>query len=446
MSYVFFHANDCLPLQEKVIASRLAALKDLDKAPERAKMAAVNNLLSSGGKDVLSDWLDSCKGDTVTDHSIFSKLSRHYEAEYHADMRRLNVQDPDVLTRVSEFVPEVVEYIQKIIENGYAYAANGSVYFDTEAFGKRHFYAKLVPEAFSDAKTASAALAEGEGELSVAAAESEKRHGFDFALWKSSKPGEPAWKSPWGMGRPGWHIECSVMASAICGDKLDIHAGGFDLKFPHHDNEIAQAEAFLDSGPWVNYFLHAGTLRIRGLKMSKSLKNFITIDACLQKYTASQLRMLFLLHHWTDVLDYSESTMERALAYERTFSEYRMLIEDIVRRDDGPASWSKASEADLELAESLITTRAAIHEALCDSVDTKTVLGKLRDLVSEANVYINHAEANSRDPYVPVIREINDLVQKMLGIFGVTGQESEDSAGSKEEHVLPYLDVLSDFR
>ena len=156
----------------------------------------------------------------------------------------------------------------------YAYESNRSVYFDVKQFDSSpcHHYAKLVPEAFGDAN----ALAEGEGDLSADG--SEKRSPNDFALWKASKPGEPAWPSPWGEGRPGWHIECSVMASAILGASMDIHSGGYDLKFPHHDNELAQAEAYYDNDVWIRYFLHWGHLTIAGCKMSKSLKNFITIQ------------------------------------------------------------------------------------------------------------------------------------------------------------------------
>jgi cysteinyl-tRNA synthetase len=160
------------------------------------------------------------------------------------------------MTRVSEYVPEIAEMTQKIMANGFAYETDGSVYFDVDAFdrSKDHFYAKLRPNAVGDAKL----FAEGEGALS---ATGEKKSKNDFALWKKSKPGEPAWSSPWGLGRPGWHIECSAMAGKLLGKTLDIHAGGVDLKFPHHDNELAQSEAYFDNEQWVNYFLHSGHLR-----------------------------------------------------------------------------------------------------------------------------------------------------------------------------------------
>lgn len=204
------------------------------------------------------------------------------------------------------------------------------MYFDVAGFDKRekHYYAKLVPEAYGDAKS----LQEGEGDLSTGEDRlSEKRSANDFALWKSSKAGEPWWDSPWGKGRPGWHIECSAMASDICGDYLDIHTGGVDLKFPHHDNELAQSEAHDDSSEWVKYFLHTGHLTIAGCKMSKSLKNFVTIQQALQKHTATQLRLAFLLHSWKDTLDYSENTMEMAVQYERFLNEFFLNVKDLTR-------------------------------------------------------------------------------------------------------------------
>lgn len=209
----------------------------------------------------------------MTDHSIFRALAAHWEGEFFRDMRRLRVRDPDTLTRVTEYVPEIVAFVQRIIANGFAYAVGGSVYFDTRAFDGKdgHAYARLQPWSRGNR----ALLEEGEGALADAAG---RRAPADFALWKASKPGEPSWPSPWGAGRPGWHIECSVMASAVLGEAMDVHSGGVDLAFPHHDNEMAQAEAYHGCPAWVNYFLHTGHLHIEGLKMSKSLKNFITID------------------------------------------------------------------------------------------------------------------------------------------------------------------------
>lgn len=234
----------------------------------------------NSAKDVLAYYLDRQSGHTVTDPSIFRSLAAYWEDDFNKDMRRLGISPPDTVTRVSEYVPEIVAFVERIIRNGFAYEHQGNVWFDVGAFegaksdaneAYTHVYAKLAPWSKGNRDL----LLEGEGSLTVS---NTKRSAADFALWKSTKPGEPSWPSPWGPGRPGWHIECSVMASAVLGTRMDIHSGGVDLVFPHHDNEIAQAEACHDCKQWVNYFLHTGHLHIQGLKMSKSLKNFITID------------------------------------------------------------------------------------------------------------------------------------------------------------------------
>lgn len=195
------------------------------------------------------------------------------------DMEALNVEMPNVLTRVSEYIPEIVDFIKKIESNGFAYESNGSVYFDIEKFKQTHSYPKLDPSKINDEE----ALKEGEGVLTDNT--TEKKFKGDFALWKKSKEGEPKWDSPWGEGRPGWHIECSAMIHAIFkNEEVDVHSGGIDLKFPHHDNEIAQSEAHYDCQQWVRYWFHIGHLNINGMKMSKSLKNFSTIKEYLSEY------------------------------------------------------------------------------------------------------------------------------------------------------------------
>ena len=206
----------------------------------------------------------------------FAEISRNMETEFFKDCEALNIKQPAVITRVTEYVPEIVAFIKKIIDNGYAYESNGSVYFNVVKYNdaENHSYAKLEPTNVGNMEL----LAEGEGALTAEGAKTEKQSERDFALWKKSKEGEPFWDSPWGTGRPGWHIECSAMAGEIFKEyPIDIHSGGCDLKFPHHDNEIAQSEAYYDCDNWINNFWHTGHLHIAGKKMSKSLKNFTTI-------------------------------------------------------------------------------------------------------------------------------------------------------------------------
>lgn len=280
---------------------------------------------------------------------------------------------------------------------------------------EKHYYAKLVPEAYGDAKS----LQEGEGDLSTTEDRlSEKRSANDFALWKNSKAGEPWWNSPWGKGRPGWHIECSAMASDICGDYLDIHTGGVDLKFPHHDNELAQSEAHDNSSEWVKYFLHTGHLTIAGCKMSKSLKNFVTIQQALQKHTATQLRLAFLLHSWKDTLDYSEYTMEMAVQYERFLNEFFLNVKDLTRHvvsgkpRDQFNLWTSV-ESDLQ--QKLNATKDAVHVALCDNIDTRSALDAVRDLVSHSNVYIRD---HKNELNALLLRRIAGYITDLLHIFG----------------------------
>jgi len=442
-------------MQEKMFEKlklAVAAVEAAVASGDSAKISAEKESLLRDAKDVMADWLDSSMGSTVKDNSIFADLPRFWEEEFHKDMEALNVLPADCLTRVSEYVPEIVDYIQQIIERKYAYESNGSVYFDVKQFDSSqcHHYAKLVPEAFGDAN----ALAEGEGDLSADG--SEKRSPNDFALWKASKPGEPAWPSPWGEGRPGWHIECSVMASAILGASMDIHSGGCDLKFPHHDNELAQSEAYFDNNVWIRYFLHSGHLTIAGCKMSKSLKNFITIQEVIQKFSGRQVRILFLLHSWKDTLDYNENTMELAKSYEKTASEFFLTVKHYLRSTPatGVQAFSKWSQEEIELNNRLDKCQAAVHAAFCDNIDTRTVLESIRELITSTNGYIERVRV-AGTVNRQLLRNIAVYITKIFDVLGMIKAEETvgfPSAGNTgagadlETLVLPYLTSFAEFR
>lgn len=446
------HDKDKKEMHNRILSKAKATLEKYEKtATITTDKNALKDELLLNSADILSTWLDKHKGKDVNDNSIFSQLPRHYEGEFHKDMAALNIQPPSVLTRVSEYVPEVIEFIEKIIKNGYAYESKGSVYFNTVKFDetKDHYYAKLLPEAFGDSQ----ALAEGEGALSDQT--TEKLNVTDFALWKFSKAGEPSWDSPWGKGRPGWHIECSAMAGAIFDSSLDIHSGGIDLKFPHHDNEIAQSEAAFSCNNWVNFFLHSGHLHIQGCKMSKSLKNFITIKDALKKYTSRQIRILFLLHSWKDTLDYSDHGMDSALSFEKSLKEFFFRVKDFSRnaRFDEPNGYNKFTKVERELLDLLQEKKSLIHQALCDSINTSNVLKEISNLISSTNSYMSN-NYNLPNYNHNIVRDVSLFITNLMKIFGVIDNNEsigfQSSGGSEslnqEQILMPYLNALSKFR
>ncbi|KAF9564747.1 cysteinyl-tRNA synthetase [Agrocybe pediades] len=452
--------QDCLKRDEKFDMHYTSARRALDAINVAEAQLSAGNTDSSvahqlidSSKDVLVLSLDEEFKSTVTDPAISRKLAAYWEGKFFEDMARLRVRDPDTITRVTEYVPEIVSFVERIVANGYAYEAEGSVYFNTQAFDKapNHHYAKLEPWSTGNRDL----LEEGEGSLS---SKTGRRSASDFALWKASKPGEPSWPSPWGQGRPGWHIECSVMASAILGDNMDIHSGGIDLAFPHHDNEMAQSEAYHECEAWVNYFLHTGHLHIEGLKMSKSLKNFITIDEILERFSARQLRLAFLTQLWNSKVDFSESLMTGEVRnLETTINNFFTTVKALVNQATGEVTASDGyhhfEQQEQELLASLYQSQAAFREALCDSFNTPAAIDVLRDLISKTNIYVN---GRGKSLNVKLVQQTAEWVGNMLRMFGLgEGEKQEigwgqlDEAGgniNREEILMPSLRVLSSFR
>jgi cysteinyl-tRNA synthetase len=402
-------------------------IEQLNQAQERLateRFSSVDDLIDVG-KDLLMNALDAEKGHTISDKAVFESHSRYYEEEFLKDCKDLSVREPDVLTRVTEYVPEIVTFVEKIISNGFAYESNGSVYFNTQKFRDVHDYPKLVPHAGSGATDAE--IAEGEGALAGAA--DEKLHRNDFALWKKSKPGEPRWDSPWGEGRPGWHIECSVMATAIHGPVLDIHGGGVDLKFPHHDNEIAQTEAHFESDQWVNYFLHAGHLHIKGLKMAKSLKNFITIRQALEKFTAKQIRIMFLLQQWDRPVNFSDQTLNEARDKENRINSFFARVDQIGRNFPVATSPQKWDPLDQSLAENILLAQEKVHAALCDNFDTPAAMEAVEKCIGAVNQYLIEQTV----PKYPVLLRAKDFVSGILSVFGVVDETVSSATADVEK-------------
>ncbi len=393
-------------------------------------------------QDLLLPYLDAQEGSSIDadDHGIFTKLTRKYEDRFMRDMDDLNVLRPDELTRVTEYGQEIADFVKKIVENKFGYvSADGSVYFDINAFEEAGFpYARLEPWSRSDNKL----LAEGEGALINKA--TEKRSQSDFALWKSSKPGELSWSSPWGRGRPGWHIECSAMASARLGKQMDIHSGGIDLAFPHHDNELAQSEAYWHShdDQWVNYFLHMGHLSIQGSKMSKSLKNFTTIREALERreWTPRSLRIVFLLGGWKDGVEITDDLVSAGNSWEDKLNNFFIRVKD-------PAGLQgNTSNADSTLADALEAAKTAANEQLSDSFNTPGLMGTISELITKYNS-ADKSTLNPKD--VEAVARWVTFMVNMLGLNGDTPVDTQEIGWSGidvPEEAKPFLYPLSTMR
>lgn len=364
--------------------------------------------------------LDEQLGKTIRgdDYAVFTKLTKEYEHRFFQDMHDLNVLDPDEIVRVTEHGKEIAEFVKKIVDNKLGYrTADGSVYFDIKAFEAAGFpYARLEPWNRNDKDL----QADGEGALSQAD-DSVKRSDADFALWKASKPGEPSWDSEWGPGRPGWHIECSAMASGKLGSQMDIHSGGIDLAFPHHDNELAQSEAFWADGrqkQWVNYFIHMGHLSIAGSKMSKSLKNFTTIREALhvrKDWTSRSLRIVFLLGSWKDGIEITDDMVLEGRSWEDRVDNFFLNAVDNIETAKHTTNQKGA------LQDVLQDTEEKVRAALLDSFNTAAAMASISTLINAYNS-TKKIDLTSEDHISTA-----QFVTRMVNIFGLNGDASADS-------------------
>lgn len=426
----------------KTAASAAKVIAQTQSSETSAEPTSFAENFYTEAQDLLLPYLDALYGSSINadDHSFFTKLTRKYEERFMQDMRDLNVLDPDELTRVTEYGSEIADFVERIVQNKYGYATeDGSVYFDINAFeAGGHPYARLEPWSRSDNKL----LAEGEGALINKA--TDKRSKSDFALWKASKPGEPSWSSLWGKGRPGWHIECSAMASARLGQQMDIHSGGIDLAFPHHDNELAQSEAYWDHNhsheQWVNYFLHMGHLSIQGSKMSKSLKNFTTVREALERreWTPRSLRIVFLLGGWRDGIEITEDLINTGTSWEEKVNNFFIKMKDPLAL--------QGSGADTSLGTALEGAKKAVHEQLCDSFNTPGAMLTISELITKYNS-ADKSALNPKD-----VEAVARFVTSIVNIFGLNGTGTADSteigwSGIEiSEEAKPFLYPLSTMR
>ena len=311
-------------------------------------------------------------------------LAEKHIAEYFEDMAALNVREADVYPRATQEVPKIIEVISGLIDSGHAYASAGDVYFRVRSAAD---YGKLSHRSL-DSMRAGARIEPGV----------EKEHPMDFALWKSAKAGEPAWESPWGPGRPGWHIECSAMALRYLGESIDIHGGGQDLVFPHHENETAQSEAFTGARPFAAFWLHNGLLNLDSEKMSKSLGNLVTIRDALARYSADAIRLSVLNAHYRSPGYYSDEALGGA---ERAAARLRQAV---------------AAPANAGAPERLgaASARERFIEAMDD--DLNTPQAALFDLARD----INRASSEGRDA-----TEAQAALRELTGVLGLTLEQRE---------------------
>jgi cysteinyl-tRNA synthetase len=341
-----------------------------------------------------------------------AEIAQRYVLKYQQQLEALNVLPPAAFPRVSQTIPEIIRLIQGLIDKGYAYAApGGDVYFRVHA---DEDYGKLSRRRLEEAVSGTR----------VAAGESKIEEG-DFALWKAAKPGEPTWASPWGEGRPGWHIECSAMSMAYLGDQIDIHGGGNDLIFPHHENEIAQTESFTDK-PFARYWIHNGMLQLKGEKMSKSLGNLVTIDDFLAEHSADVLRVVIAGSGYRKPLVFNEDVIadgERAL--ERLLSALRPATG---QANEGPA-------VDL-LAEQAQQARAAFEAAMDGDFNTAAGLAALFDLVRSINAARDAGVGG--EPFA----EAQAVLRSLADVLGLRLEMPK----ADDQSIVPFVELLLNVR
>ena len=326
------------------------------------------------------------------------EVSEKYIEEYFKDADALGIRRATYHPKVTETIPEIIAYVEKLIEKGNAYVSGGDVYYDTSTF---ETYGKLSGQSLEDLE-AGARIEVNE----------QKRHPADFVLWKGKKPGEPSWPSPWGEGRPGWHIECSVMSTKFLGETIDIHAGGQDLIFPHHENEIAQSEAYSDK-PFARYWMHNGYININNEKMSKSKGNFFTVRDILALYEPEVLRFFILSAQYRNPINFSEELiMQAANGLERLYNAKGNLLHAMETGETAPLTVTE-----VEILSGLRRHKEKFIEAMDDDLNTADGIAAIFELVRDLNTNLQDS------PTQAFAQSAYGLLMELAGVLGILGKE-----------------------
>ncbi len=339
------------------------------------------------------------------------QLADRFIEEYYKDADALGIHRATHNPKATEHIPEIIALIEKLVEKEHAYAADGDVFFDVGSFPS---YGVLAKQSLEELQSGARV------EINE-----RKRHPLDFSLWKAKKEGEPSWPSPWGEGRPGWHIECSAMSMKYLGETLDIHSGGTDLTFPHHENEVAQAEAATGK-PFVRYWIHNGYLLIDKEKMSKSLGNFLTARAALQKYPAKAIRLFMLSAHYRSPINFSEESLNQSLGaverLENCWSDLEHARKNRKTTSDGSRNEFESLFKGFE--DRFVT-------AMDDDFNTAAALGVLFETVKTVNTYLKETQT-LEESFLELAAEFFRKIDSVLGVLGLDAATGEEDAAEIE--------------
>ena len=345
------------------------------------------------------------------EHVDFSEISERYIKEFWTDADGLNVRHATINPKATENIDAIIQIISTLIEKGYAYEAQGDVYFSTEKFKD---YGKLSHQPLEDLEAGARIMV---GEV--------KREPMDFAVWKAAKPGEPAWDSPWGKGRPGWHIECSAMNWRYLGDTIDIHCGGQDLIFPHHENEIAQSECFTGK-PFAHYWMHNGYINVDNVKMSKSLGNFFTVRDVAEKYGYEPIRYLLISAQYRSPINYSTDIIEQCIAaLNRLYTCRDSLDFELKNAVDAEHDGDKA------IIDGFNKYREQFIAAMDDDLNTADAIASIFELVRDINTNVV-----GKTPSKALVEGAIAMFDELTGVLGLVYNRKTETLDSDVEALI----------